>query len=183
MIDFLEAAIKKSYPQKIDYLKSKVLKVGKRGLEDIDIMMDCQPGSNTPVLKKSSVRGPHLANPIEIFAGLLYFRESSDLTLGGDLEIYKWKNPDKKDFFDKLEIENKYVQKLNEIKYEDNTLVLFLNTIDSIHAVTPREVTSYDRKLVNFIGELSEDQLFKPVRKKKYIRRAFKKMAKMLKTY
>jgi hypothetical protein len=48
--------------------------------------MDCQVGMNSPVSRKSSVRGPHHDTPGEVYAGLLYFRDAKDKSTGGDLQ-------------------------------------------------------------------------------------------------
>jgi len=39
------------------------------------------------------------------------------------------------------------------VKYERNTFVLFLNDLNALHEVTPREVNPISRRLVNIIGE------------------------------
>lgn len=50
--------------------------------------MDCQVAMNAPVKTKSAVRGPHVDGPAEMWAGLLYFRHSTDSTShGGDLQV------------------------------------------------------------------------------------------------
>ena len=48
---------------------------------------------------------------------------------------------------------NKLVEVFAKQKYEANTFIMFLNTLDSIHGVTPREPSLKSRRLVNIIGE------------------------------
>ena len=43
--------------------------VGVRGVDKADVLLDCQPGINTPVTKRSSVRGPHIDNPVNCLEG------------------------------------------------------------------------------------------------------------------
>lgn len=111
----------------------------------------CQPGLNTPSPTLSRVRGPHLDNPKELFAGLFYMPTDFD---GGDLEIYRWKEGPKK-FHGKLEVEDECVELVKTIKYRPNTLVMFLNTINSLHGVTPRKSDHY-RNLVNICVDVPQ---------------------------
>jgi len=115
------------------------------------ILLDCQPGVNTPTFKQTSVKIAHLDNPTQLFAGLLYFRDDYDNSLGGDLEIYKYKN-NKYKFYGHRLIKSKYIETVNSVPYKKNTLVLFINSINSLHGVTPRSATKFQRRLVNFIG-------------------------------
>jgi hypothetical protein len=57
-----------------------------------DIILDAQFVVNTPVTKMSSVRPAHVDSEDEICAGLLYMRESGDMTEGGNLDIYKFRH-------------------------------------------------------------------------------------------
>ena len=41
---------------------------------------------NSPVTRKSSVRGPHHDTPGELYGALLYFRDAADKSTGGDLQ-------------------------------------------------------------------------------------------------
>ena len=128
-----------------------------------NIVLDCQIGINSPTTKTSSVIRPHTDGRSEIYAGLLYFRHEKDSGRGGDLNIldinqnYKNLNEYKKivgkrenrffdDFSDKL-------RKIETVKYEKNTFILFFNEINAIHEVTPRENNPFSRRLVNIIGE------------------------------
>lgn len=131
-----------------------------------NIVMDCQIGINSPSTIKSAVRGPHVDAHEEIYAGLLYLKDDADKGKGGDLNILKLKQKCKtleqfekvvgkdrsknyKDIKHKLEI-------VNTVKYKKNTFVLFLNDINAIHEVTPRDANPISRRLVNIIGEYYE---------------------------
>lgn len=127
--------------------------VGVRGVDKADVLLDCQPGINTPVTKKSSVRGPHIDNPVELFGGLLYFRDPADDSEGGDLLLCRHRNQNPV-FWGKAELLEEDVIIAERVPYAANTLVLFVNSINAVHGVSPRTVTSYPRRLVNIIGEV-----------------------------
>jgi hypothetical protein len=149
-------SIKTIYPQiTLD------LQRGVRFLDDqADVWIDCQPGINSPVSRVNSVKGPHLDHPSEIFAGLLYFRHPEDDSTGGDLEIFEYKKRPFK-FHGQRFIEAKFVRKIGSVPYKRNHFFMFLNTLDSVHGVSPRSKTIYTRRLVNFIGEVGHgDVLF-----------------------
>jgi hypothetical protein len=121
---------------------------GVRFRDPSDIVMDCQIGLNTPVLERSRVRGPHVDNPVEIFAGLLYM---GDEQKGGDLLIYEPVEPLL--FYGKAEIYDRRVRPVEKVRYAHNTFVGFINLPHAVHGVTPRDVTDEPRWLVNFVAE------------------------------
>jgi hypothetical protein len=53
-----------------------------------------------------------------------------------------------------MEVNPERVDVTNTATYEANTLVFFLNTERSIHAVTPRSATPIPRKHINFTADL-----------------------------
>jgi hypothetical protein len=124
-----------------------------RGMGQGTVNMECQPGVNTPQTEAGRVRGPHLDNPIELIAGLLYMGEGE-----GDLEVCRMtKQPM---WHGKLEIEDNCVEVVSKVKYRPNMLVMFLNSPISIHSVTPRQPTTECRRLCNFAAEMNSP-LFK----------------------
>lgn len=142
------------YPQlEVNLGRMKEWYTARRGIDRGTINLECQPGVNTPQTTFGSVRGPHLDNPVELFAAMLYMGEGE-----GDLELYRpIRNPV---YHGKLELDPDCVEKVDEVKYEPNTLVAFINTITSIHGVSPRQPTDKCRRLCNFAGEVNF-QLFK----------------------
>jgi hypothetical protein len=137
-----------------------------------DVSMECQFYVNYTEQARA-VRGPHVDRPTELYAALLYFRAPDDDSSGSDLQICQAINPDKvypdkKIFVDHLpmEIEDTKVKVVNTAKYDANTLVLFINSEKSIHAVSPRTATAIARKHINFTADifsLKDDGLFKVV--------------------
>jgi hypothetical protein len=118
-----------------------------------EISLDCQIGINTPVTTKSSVRRVHTDAIEELYAMLLYFRREDDDFTGGDLEIYRWKESAQRRFVG-AEVEEKDAELVTTIKYEANTLIIFINSEIALHAVSDRSVTARSRRLVNIIGEV-----------------------------
>lgn len=142
-------AIQKFYPN-----LSANPKTGVRFLDPhAEFFLDCQPGINSPVVMESSVKGPHLDHPSELFAGLLYLRDPNDKSEGGSLDVYRLKKTNPV-FAERRFINPAWVEKAASIPYEANTFVLFLNTPISIHGVTDRTATTFTRRLCNFVGEM-----------------------------
>lgn len=136
-----------------------------------NFVSDCQPGINTPSKFKSTVRDSHVDSPVELLAGLFYLRDDGDNSIGGDLEIME--NTSKKSvlFHNKAEVLNVHdLRVVKLIRYKKNKVVFFMNTVNSIHRVTPRESCEYPRNLTNIIFETynQKDKLFKIDYKKKW---------------
>lgn len=131
------------------------LRVGLRGREDFDradVLLDAQICANTPALgRASSVRGAHVDAPDKLFVGLYYLRHPADTSTGGDLQLYgsrreRWRRAAAASRFELF----------RTIPYGHNVLVLFLNSIRSVHLVTERSPTPHPRLFVNFVGEVRE---------------------------
>jgi len=115
--------------------------------------LDCQFVINTPVEKQSSVIEPHLDNPKEFYAALLYMKNFDDDSIGGNLVTYKFK--DRPIFYGKSRAKHEDVIEFEEIEYKPNRLVMFLNTPYSLHGVTQKSVSHHYRKYINIIGEFN----------------------------
>lgn len=126
--------------------------VATRGVGEGDLVLDAQICINTPVSKPSSVKGPHLDNERELFAGLWYLRPKDDDSKGGELDIYRIIKRPK--FHGARLTDYRFVQKVTTVPYEHNTLVLFLNSDRALHGVTPRQATDRPRYLFNLLGEV-----------------------------
>lgn len=134
---------------------------GMRFVDNKLVSLECQVGINTPVLETSAVRGSHVDNPVELFAGLLYMRPASDLSEGGDLLIQRPKGKVSDLVFKrKAELNESDVETVKTVKYSANNFVGFINHPGSIHAVTPRQAGAPARLLVNFCAELIGNPLF-----------------------
>jgi hypothetical protein len=122
-----------------------------------DLYIQCQFGMNSPVTRESSVRTAHIDNPKKIYNALLYCRDPKDDSEGGDLAIYRFR--EKPGFYDLRTALPNRIEEVARIPYAANTLVLFANSVDSVHGVTPRKQTPHVRRYINFQVEL-EDPIF-----------------------
>ena len=77
--------------------------------------LDCQFVINTPTKGKTSVIGPHLDNPKEFYAALLYMRDPNDDSIGGNLTTYSFKS--KPSFYGKSRVREETINLIEEIEY------------------------------------------------------------------
>ena len=115
--------------------------------------LDCQFVVNTPTSGETSVIEPHLDNPIEFYAALLYMKDDDDDSTGGNLTTYSFK--DRPSFYGKSRVRENKVNLVEEIEYKKNRLVMFLNSPYSLHGVSKRSKTMFYRKYINIIGEFN----------------------------
>lgn len=127
-----------------------------------DVSMECQFYANYSRAART-VRGPHIDRPSELFAALLYFRQPDDDSTGADLDICE---ADESIYsrpaavrIDELpaEVCGHRVRVVRTAPYKANTLVLFLNSRKSLHAVSPRSPTSLTRRHINFCADVPLD--------------------------
>jgi len=151
-------AIKKYYPQILEKNLNNEIKLGTRHIDshkNVDLLADAHISINTPVIDKpTSVRNSHVDDPKKLYGALFYMRGPGDTSVGGNLQISKLRNLEAK-FFGQT-IDDKDVLVVNEIPYKANTFVFFLNTIHSIHGVTPRSKTTHQRQFINLVAEFKE---------------------------
>lgn len=120
-----------------------------------DIRLDCQFCVNSPVTTPSSVRGPHIDGSRKLFNALLYLRLDEDDSVGGDFELYRPKGTPLTFGArgDAYGVPDEQVQPVKCVPYRANTLVLFLNSLSSLHGVTQRGITPHPRQYINFLAE------------------------------
>jgi len=123
-----------------------------RGVEGpAEVRLDCQFVMNTPVVTPSSVKPPHVDLGDKIFSAMLYFREPTDTSTGGDLDLYRWRLAPR---FIKHRVLPRDVERVQTVPYAANTYVAFVNSEVAVHGVSPRSITSVPRRYINFIAEL-----------------------------
>ncbi len=116
--------------------------------------MQCQFGSNSPVIEESSVRSAHIDKPMKIYNALLYCRSDGDDSAGGDLILYRFnKTPG---FYGNRAAMPGRIEEVLSVPYQANTLVLFLNSVHSVHGVRPRKPTQHIRRYINFQVEMEQ---------------------------
>ena len=84
-------------------------------------------------------------------------KQDDDKSTGGDLELYSWnKNISnvKKRKLANNEIDIDYIKYEKTISYGSNTFLIFLNSLDALHGVTPRSLTKNYRRMCVFTSKL-----------------------------
>ena len=161
LVSVFGAHIVKLYPHIYPSRESlSKLKAGLRNLDSYkrcDVLIDALISVNSPVAQVSSVRKVHVDKPNKLFVGLYYLRQPQDLSTGGSLQICQWKS----DYDERGKLRNyteglpaDHFELIDEIAYENNVCVLFLNSMDSLHGVTPRSITGNFRTFANLVGEV-----------------------------
>jgi hypothetical protein len=118
---------------------------------DADIHLDCQFVMNTPVTEVSSVKTAHIDLCDKIFSALFYFRSEGDSAPGGDFGMYRWRRAPR---FIKHRTMERDVELVKTVDYAANAYACFVNSEQSVHAVSPRGITDIPRRYINFIAEL-----------------------------
>ena len=96
----------------------------------------------------TTVRTTHLDNSRELFAGLLYMRKPEDQSTGGDIQVFRKLVPTP-EYTGIREVNPAHVESAGTVPYRANTMILFLNTHDTIHGVTPRIGATCVRRYIN----------------------------------
>ena len=102
------------------------------------------------------IRTPHVDQSKELFACLFYFKKPEDKGKDGGLNIYRntagkqWRRVTGR------EAVPEDIKAVDHIPYKRNTMVCFLNSVDSLHGVTPRNNPSHIRRYVNIDGHIVE---------------------------
>jgi hypothetical protein len=132
-----------------------------------EISLDCQFGVNSPVLRASSVRTPHVDRPSKLFNALLYCRAGDDDTPGGELVLYRATAPIR--YAHGSSVLASRIVPAKRIAYRANRLVLFLNSPWAVHAVSPRPKTPHVRRYINIPCEFRRE-LFDVERAPRWLR-------------
>lgn len=119
-----------------------------------DVHLDCQFVRVSPAVERGSPLGPHLDREVALWGGLLYLGDG-DGGGGGDLVLYRFREPDRREYWRDRSIPGSLLTISKVIAAKPNTFVMFLNSPDSVHGVTPREPGGAGRDLVNFVCEFN----------------------------
>jgi hypothetical protein len=126
------------------------------------ILQDARVEINTPVTAgPSSSRGPHLDTPNRLFTCLYYLRHPDDDAVGGDLELFRWKDGPVADIH-RYALPDDAVEVVSVIPYRANQMVIFPQGIDAIHGVGIRHPTPHTRRYVFISAEIEENWLVSP---------------------
>lgn len=126
-----------------------------------EVLTECQFFLNY-ARRARTIRGPHVDRPTELYAGLLYFRHEDDESTGGDLQICRVNEaatlfPDPHTIRiaeSPRELDWTGLEVTETIEYAANTLVFFLNSPRSIHAITERSASPIPRRHINFCADV-----------------------------
>lgn len=154
-INLFEPWIEELYPQYLEDMYSKPVTV-----RDVDntgnYVTDCQFVVHEPVDETGTSRTPHIDNPVEIYAGLLYMRLPEDESTGGNFTIHEVTGEITE--VNKTlgrQVEDSLHKPVKQVPYVANSFCMFLNVKDSVHSVTPRIRPQLRRQSINIIGEFN----------------------------
>lgn len=120
-----------------------------------DAALDCQITYGSPVTRATRCHRVHVDRQVALYAGLLYFRRSDDDSTGGDLELYRFRGPQR--VYDEGRfVDDALVTRVKTIPYAANRLAFFIHSSVALHGVSLRSVTPHPRLHVNFLAEFSE---------------------------
>ncbi len=164
IVEVFGADVLRLYPQRFPTLEQLTGgKIGirdKNSFEDHDFLLDAQISGNTPVTEGSSVKTTHVDSTRKLFSGLYYLRHPKDDSTGGDLTIARFKPGlsrwEWRRRFNGVYVPEDRVETVSSVRYSRNTLVMFLNSLDSMHGVTVREPTPHLRLFMNLVCEVRE---------------------------
>lgn len=161
--DLFYDAVHALYPERFPTKQSLTnFRAGVRRLNSFpgkDILIDALISGNTPVTQASSVRTSHVDIGDKLYSGLFYMRPDGYDAVGGDLTISRFKRelagkPERYELYRGPYVDDSELEVVKTVTYDRNLLVLFINSLDSIHGVTVREPSSQSRIFVNLVGEI-----------------------------
>ncbi len=159
VVSAYQEPIKKHYNQLyIKYARAEVKGRYEKG--PIDAMkMEMQFVINA--IDNIQIRTPHVDQARELFAFLFYFKKFDDNGDDGGLNLYKKKTKGQwRRTGNNREAEMEDIEIVGHIPYARNTMIGFLNTVDSIHGVTPRQDPNSIRRYINIDCHVP-DKLFR----------------------
>lgn len=150
----------------------KEWKVGCRGDDNVDVVLEALAVINTPVLSsRSTVKGVHIDNAQKLFTGLLYMRSDEDDCEGGNLQFHRSHGSAK---FDGHQMPRSRTKVAKTVDYEANRFVGFVNSVDAIHSIEPRRRTRHVRRYVDLVAELPTGKVFEVPRMRVAERMAYR---------
>lgn len=145
VLDLFEPAVEKYYKEFAQDFRAAPV-VPRHTKEKGSVQMELQFVLNGQ--QEETVRTIHLDNSKELFAGLLYMRKPEDQSTGGDIQMFKSLVAEP-EFTGIREVNPAQVTLAGTVPYQANTMVLFLNTKDTLHGVTPRVGATTFRRYIN----------------------------------
>lgn len=153
VIQSLEPGMRKYYPEITDKYLNVDVSYRYEGKAKNTAALEVQFVMNSADTEK--IRTPHLDQSRELFACLFYMKKPEDQSDGGDLIVYK-KIGENFKFIEGRIAPLDRIKETNRIKYKANSLIIFLNTTDSIHGVSQRINAEVFRRYVNIDCHIAE---------------------------
>jgi hypothetical protein len=162
-LDLFAASIMQLYPGLYPEERAlRELRAGVREIDDFkhaDILLDAQISGSTPVTRARSVKPNHIDSHRKLFTGLLYLRRDDDDSTGGDLEIRRFRKvcsgKRRAGCYDGVYVDDRHTERVATVPYAKNVLILFINSLESLHGVSVRQVTPHCRLFMNIVGEVN----------------------------
>jgi hypothetical protein len=123
---------------------------------EIDLLCDARIEAIGPCTGAPwSHRLGHLDTPNRLFSALFYLRDEDDETVGGGLDLFRFKShpPEELDAF---EFPQEILEKVANVPYAANTLVVFPNGPSALHGVEPRGLSDRDRGYLFITAEAAD---------------------------
>ena len=135
--------------------------LGARGWaeDNKNIWTDCQVVMHKPIEEKTS-RTPHIDNPMEMWAGLLYMPYKNDESTGGEFQLRSVLDDVKKVnmTLGRQIYRSNLGPVVKSVPYKRNTFVMFANNSpNTIHGVSLRQNAKLYRRSINVIGEFKRN--------------------------
>jgi hypothetical protein len=164
LIDVFGAHVTRLYPRLFpDVATLRAQRVGLRerdSFDDHDVLLDAQISGNTPVTDPSSVKTIHIDSEHKLFTGLLYLRRPEDDSVGGDLNIVRFRRDltrgEQRRRYEGMFVDDALTEHVATVPYQRNMLLLFVNGLGALHGVTVRQPTRHLRLFVNLVCETRE---------------------------
>ena len=90
-----------------------------------------------------------------------FILEDNVMLDGGDLELSTWRYNQPPKFHRIMRVDPDLIVKRKTLQYKANTAILWVNSPNAIHSVSPRSPSPYSRRLVYFSGRVGTQNLFK----------------------
>jgi hypothetical protein len=154
-VSVFELYLEKHYPGLAERLYAGTVAVRDVGSGG-DFVTDCQFVVHEPVDQTGTTRTPHVDNPVEIYAGLLYMRKPGDNSYGGNFTIHETTG-EIVEVNKSLgrQVDDRLHRPVKQVPYKRNVFCMFLNVKNSVHSVTPRIAPDHRRHSINIIGEFN----------------------------
>ena len=153
VIRAIEPGMRKYYPEITDKYLDIDVSLRHAGKARTTAALEVQFVMNS--FDTDKIRTPHLDQARELFASLFYMKKPEDNSEGGDLVIYK-KIGDNFKFLEGRRAPTDRIEEVNRVTYKANSIVIFLNTFDSIHGVSSRINPEIFRRYVNIDCHVAE---------------------------